>query len=169
MARSTGESPRGVGTLITVLLHFPEMLRVGYDSRYQVLRVSFYSDGETDRLAFRGIRQQLKAALLAFFRLERRRPERWRLTYRSLGKLGSLELTRDVATLTVEEMVMVFEVLRGALGTHLLTEPNDVSFGEGLEVPEPVIEEMLEHLRTGNQMRNLLAWREAGRLLVFNK
>lgn len=168
MARSTADSPRGVGTLISLLLHFPEMLRVGYDSRYQVLRISLYSDGAT-RQSFQAIRGQLKEALKAFFRLERRRPERWHLTYRSLGRPSVLEITRDVASLTWEEIILIFEVLRLGMGDQLLTEPDEASLGDGFEAPEPVIEEMLNHLRRDEEVRNLLAWREAGRLLVFHK
>jgi len=169
LAKGAAESTRSVGALISLFLHFPEMSRVHYDHGAQVLRVSFFAEGDRGRESFRAARRELKAALRAFFRLERRRPERWRFVYRSLGNLAAMELTRDVGTLTAEEISVFLEILRLHFVGRLLLEPVEGTAGDGVEGSEPLIEEMLEDLRFSRRPQNLLAWREAGRVLVFNK
>lgn len=82
-----------------------------------------------------------------------------------------VEISRDVATLTQEEISLIIELARAALGPDLITEGagEEGEFEEELVYQDEMIATMLDDLRESVQQRKLIGFREEGRVLVFNK
>ena len=78
-------------------------------------------------------------------------------------------MTRDVASLSQEELALVIGLMKDTLGDRLVVDHNDGSPDEDLSMQEELIQEMLEDIKEDKLEKNLIAFREEGRVLVFNK
>ena len=64
---------------------------------------------------------------------------------------------------------MVIELVHMNFNQNLVSEKNDSLMEEDLLMQEELIEHMLENLKISSPEKNLIAFREEGRVLVFNK
>lgn len=162
-----GSSPRGVGTLIAVLVRYPELSSLYFGPGDGVLTLSFCLRTELDDTRFRELDDRLREAL-----------ETYRLLIRASGKahfdfhqdsmqaVTILNMARDVASLSVEEVGMMIEILRDMFGPDLVADPNELA-EEELLAQEEAIQATLESLQKSPN-GCLFALREEGRVLVFN-
>jgi len=170
VAESSSErnSP-SVGLLISVLVRYPEIARVHYDHRDQSLKFSLLlscgiGPGEKDMLE-----QRIRSSLDAYLYLENRSPSIIVVNVTSFEEITVIEMVRDVASITQEEISMVTEVVKEMYPSGLVAEGPEGPAEEDPSLQEEMIEEMLDDLRHTKQQRNLVAFREEGRVLVYNK
>jgi len=160
---------RSAGLLVSILVRYPELGTINYDPEQHCLRFTFLltrllPDGE-----FRSWREKLEASLEAYWYLEKRSPMAFDIQQSTFGKITVLEITRDVGTLTQEEISLVIDLLREEFGALLMTDGNDTVMEEDLMLQEELIGQMLEDFKVTRQERKLIAFREEGRVLVFNQ
>lgn len=158
-----------VGLLISVLVRYPEIASVHYDHKDQSLRFSLLLAQPLEKDDASSLRSRIDSSLEAYFHLEHRRPVINELSLRTYEDITVVELKRDVASITQEEISMVTEIVKDSFSGELVVERGD-SFGDDdPALQEEMIEEMLDDLRQSKQQRNLVAFREEGRVLVYNK
>ena len=88
----------------------------------------------------------------------------------SLGDhLTMVEIRRDVSTLTQEEISLVIALMRMEFRQQLVVDPGDSLYEDELALQDEMIEQMLEDLRESRSDRRLVAFREEGRVMVFNQ
>ena len=80
-----------------------------------------------------------------------------------------LEFQRDVLTLTQKEIALVIALLQEQFGENLITEEDDELLVDDLSLHEELIGRMLEHTIETSANRSLVALRDEGKVLVFNK
>jgi Zn-dependent oligopeptidase len=85
-----------------------------------------------------------------------------------MEKCTFIEIHRDVDTITREEISLLIQLLSEEFAAALIVDSRD-NDQEEQEVQEELIGHMLEHFRVINQHNKLFAYREDGRVLVFNK
>ncbi|HEY8347780.1 MAG TPA: hypothetical protein VIL07_11015 [Symbiobacteriaceae bacterium] len=160
---------RNVGMLISVLVRYPEVGSVKYEPRQQTIRIGLLVQGELEAEEFRRIRSDLAEMLQVYHLLENRTGSVLELEQESYGGLTSLTVTRDVGSLTPDEIYLLIEFFRERFAGRLVTEAVDFSAEEDMMAQDEMIEEILFDLQHSPADRNLIAIRENGRVMVFQK
>ncbi|HWI60551.1 MAG TPA: hypothetical protein VNT75_01795 [Symbiobacteriaceae bacterium] len=160
---------RSVGLLISVLVRYPEVGTVKYEPRQQTIRMSLLVTGELSEADWTRTESKLFETLEVYHMLEQREPAVVNVEAENLGHLTSVSLTRDVSTLTPEEIYTVVEFFREHFSGRLVTEQIEMGSEEDWMAQDEAIENMLATLEQGRSKGNLIAIREEGRLMMFQK
>ena len=162
-----GTSPRGVGALIAVLVRYPEVSSLDYQADQGVLPLTVSCRSALTSESFAHI-QTAWTEGLGMYRdcLHQAPPRIAALAVDVMDSVSNLIVTRDVESLTVEEVGLTIEILREETGGDLVSDPADL-VEEELLAQEENIQATLESLRDSPGGR-LFALREEGRVLVFN-
>lgn len=163
---SWGSSTRGLGTLIAVLMRYPEVSSVQYNPEHDTLSVNFVIRKQLSGETWNDTWQQLEEVLETYRHVTGRPLKTIELDSSQLDTVTSVELTRDVATLSVEEIGMAIEVLREIFEGEVLADQHDL-LEEEMMVQEETIQERLEAIKRGAS-GHLIAMRDEGRVVVFN-
>ncbi|OAT86697.1 hypothetical protein [Desulfotomaculum copahuensis] len=158
-----------VGLLISILVRYPEVATINFDPDRQVLKFTFISSQVLVPADMGEIKEKLLDSIAVFNILENRETRLSRIDCQVCEQLTMIEVQRDVETLVQEEIALIVQLLRLQLDRHLVTDDNEPLFEEDLLIQEEIIEHMLESIRDASGDKYLFAFREEGRVLVFNK
>ncbi len=158
-----------IGLLISILVRYPELGTVNYDPVLQQLRFTFIFSCVLDEEKLVNFKEVVVASIEAYNALEDRIPQVTEVRFNPCEEFTMLEIIRDVGTLTQEELAMLIELVHCNFKTDLIFEKNDYLLEEDLLMQEELIEHMLENIKISYPGKNLIAFREDGRVLVFNK
>lgn len=164
-----GEVSDSIGLLISILVRYPEVATINFDPQAKALQFTFMLTKALDETALAGFNERVVKCLEIFNNLERRYPQEVGLHHSRFGQLASIEVRRDVETLSQGEIGLIISLLREEFGEILLAENSGDMLEEDLMLQEELIEHMLESMRGAANQKKLIAFREEGRVLVFNK
>lgn len=160
---------RSVSLLVSTLVRYPEVGMVKYEPRLQTIRMSLLMTGEFTDADWEAARQTLLETLDVYHMLEQRRPATLEVVRESYGELTAVSVTRDVPTFSPEEIYTILEFFRERFSGRLVTEVMDWAGEDDLAAQDEMIEEILIDLEESRSGRNLIAIREDGRVMVFQK
>ncbi len=163
--RAAASGNQGAGLLVSLLLRFPEIGTLHYDPRRGRLRFRFLITRPVGTEEFGRLRHRLEDALAVYHRITGSGAGVCRLSRHVYGDLTDLEVSRDLDSLSAEEVGLVIAVLQEACGEHLVSEGP----GDGAEARAGQIGELLAGLRRSPATVPIVALREEGRVLVFHK
>lgn len=161
-----GNSTRGLGTLIAVIMRYPEISSVQYHPNNKTLSLSFILRSCVDDTAWRDLREATYEILEAYRAVTGQPLNSVLLARMEFENTTSIELIRDIQTLSVEEVGMVIEVLRDRFDNTVVTDAHDL-LEEDLLLQEETIHASLEAIK-GGRTGSLIALRDEGRVLVYN-
>jgi len=164
-----GEVSDSIGLLISILVRYPEVGTINYEPQEQVLRFTFMLTKPLEREPLERFAQKFRKSLETYNYLEDREAQVINLKYTPYDRLMALEVQRDVTTLSRDEINLIIALVRDEFNTSLATENNDHMMEEELLIQEELIDRMLESVRGTVPQRQLIAFREEGRVMVFNK
>jgi hypothetical protein len=118
---------------------------------------------------FRSLKERIESSLDVYDRLEGGPPCRVSLRATTHGRVSVLEVRHDLARTAREGLALIVELIRAQLKDFLAVDVNAFPLEEDLATQEAAIEEMLDSLRESGTGRNLIAFCEEGRVLVFNR
>lgn len=159
----------GVGLLISILVRYPEVATIDYDAGNRILRFNFIFRHSLPGTLRDDFQKLLRESIAVFHRLEGYEPQVSHLEYNEGEGLAMLEVYRDVQTLRREEIALIVELVRDSLAEHLVLDEETHLFEEDLLIQEEIIDYLLDNMRGERGQRALFAFREEGRVLVFNK
>jgi hypothetical protein len=142
---------------------------VTFDPEGHVLRFTLLVRGRLSPEAFSGLRELVVDSVDAFGQLQGMQPRALSLDRTTFRGVTAIEFTRDVETLSREEIAMLIGLLRDRFAEGLVVETDGGLVEEELIVQEQLIDAALDDLRDARGLQNLIAYREGGRVLVFNK
>ncbi len=90
-------------------------------------------------------------------------------SFQTLEYFTTLEFQRDVLTLTQKEIALIIALLKEQFGDDLIADEDDDLMVDDLSLHEELIGRMLEHTKKTSANSRLIALRDEGRVLVFNK
>lgn len=157
-----------VGLLISILVRYPEVSTIYYDPTDHVLRFNFVSSGIVQEKQLQSIQQTLLDSIEALNFLEHKKTRLVEIHCQTCYDLTMIEVRRDVDTLVQEEISLLVTLMQ-QMDYNIVTEGNDGLFEEDLLMQEEIIEHMLESVKDTAGDKNLFAFREEGRVLVFNQ
>ncbi len=155
--------------LTAILVRYPEVATINFAPDRQVLEFNFIASRALSRAEKSALKGRLAESIEVFNLLEERQVRIKRVDHRSYGNLTIIRVQRDVESLVQEEIALMVEVLRHFLGEDLVAETNEAIYEEELILRERLIKHMLDGMRYMAEEKHLFAFREGGRVLVFNK
>lgn len=161
-----GGSTRGLGTLIAVLMRYPEVSSVQCSPEARTIQVTFVIRGEVATKASHKILEDVRESLVAYRQMTKRPLSLIDLTKDVSSDVTTIELTRDTDTVSVEEIGICIEILRDQADLTVLYDPHDL-LEEDMMVQEETIQERLQTL-VQEGSGQLVAMRDEGRVLIFN-
>lgn len=159
--------PRAVSYLITLLVRYPEVSTVRYNPREKSIRFTFMVE---DAKSATRAAERLLEALELYNHLSGREPVLMTTEVEDLGSLVLLGVTRDVHSLTQEEIFTAVEFLQQELEGRLISDASATpEHEEEWMLQEEMIEEMLRDLGRGRGGKALHVFRDEGRVVLFQK
>ncbi len=161
-----GGSTRGLGTLIAVLMRYPEVSSVQCNPEAKTLQVTFVVRGAISDGVWMPLVDNATASLISYRQMTRRPLSTIELARDVSSDVTTIELTRDTDTVSVEEIGILIEIFRDHAELTVLYDPHDL-LEEDMMVQEETIQERLQTLIQEGSGQ-LVAMRDEGRVLIFN-
>jgi len=153
----------GTGLLTAILLRYPEIGSIGCEQDEQVLNMKFLVKGD---YPYKKLKNTLLDAWTVFNHMEERSMQVFRIQQYA-QELGILVLTRDLATVTFDEINLSIQIIKSMLGDKLIYEEESLG-EEDMICQEDIIVQSLAVMRSRGPENSMTALREGGRVLVFN-
>lgn len=167
-AREDKEIEKGVTLLASILVRYPEVSTVNFDSEFHTLKFTFILRGTVPPEKMDAFEKRLRECLDAYsFLIEEDIPP-LRVGQAECEDITILEVERDVDSLTQEELSLIVALLHEEFGDLIVAEYATHLPEEDRILQEELIENMLEDIRGATHGRNLMGYREDGRVLIFN-
>ncbi|MFZ5642368.1 MAG: hypothetical protein ACOY46_02110 [Bacillota bacterium] len=158
-----------VGLLISILVRYPEVATINYDPGVKVLKFTFITSRVLDTEKMEEIRSKIIESIEVLNIIVGKKTRVSLLDYQDCENFTMMEIQRDVETLVQEEIALIVELFRQCLDSSLVTDEGHSLYEEDLLIQEEIIEHMLESVKGCAGDKKLFAFREEGRVLVFNK
>lgn len=166
----TGSHQGGtVSLFVSILVRYPEIASVTYRRESHSLKLAVLAKAPTPEQRGPELKDLVGKSVTAYARLVGREVRVFDLKVNARQGVTIVEMWRDLDSLTQNELSMALTVIRRFFGDSLVIDQIPHVEGEELAVQEELIEEMLEDLREPRQQANLIAFRDEGRVLVFNQ
>jgi len=157
-----------ISLLISILVRYPEVASINYEPNSHVLRFTFMCTKEIPE--WDNFSSETISCLEAFNFFENRKAKVIGLSHSKCDRLIMIEIQRDVNTLTAGEIALIISLMRNYFPQELFSDDNDyLLLEEDLLVQEELICNMLEIIKDEAPNQKIIAFREDGRVLVFNK
>ena len=163
----------GVNLLMTLLLCYPEIGTVTFDpAKGETLQMSFALNrlpGDEENKSFGRF---LTESISTYHSLLGLPEGKLNITLEGNGKAAILGIKRDMATISRGEIKLVASLVKDTFGESLVTDP-DMEKNTPDEATrlahEENIDNILGSVRYGVISETLVGYREAGRVMVYNK
>lgn len=158
-----------IGLLISILVRYPEVGSINFDPQSHELRLTFILSGVLEDEEVTGIKQLIIDSVGAYHQLEKNRPHVFSVEWNNNDNYTILDVKRDVDTLSRNEISFLMELFHTQFQNALIADDSEEVWEEDLQVQEEMIGHMLEGIKNGVSDKKLIAYREEGKVLVFNK
>ncbi|MCG8402255.1 MAG: hypothetical protein MJA84_11760 [Firmicutes bacterium] len=158
-----------VGLLISILVRYPEVAAINFDPWEHHLKFNFICSREINSEEIQQFESHVLDHIRAFNFLEKKETPLVEITHQVFDDLTLIEVKRDVVTLAQDEIALVVEVFYQFWEKDLVSELGENLIEEDLVIQEEIIEHMLESVKDSLGNKRLYAFREEGKVLVFNK
>lgn len=169
LRRSDDRPSRSVSLLISMLVRYPEVATVRYEPEQQHLRVGLLISGDLSHVQWEELQEGFADTLEVYWQLSGRKPATLMMERESYGEMAAITIIRAADSLSPEEVYTWMEFFRDRLAGRLLTESVEFSGEEELLAQDELIEDLLHDMHEGRSGRNLIAIREDGRVMLFQK
>lgn len=164
-----GDVTDSVGLLISILVRYPEVAAINFDPWEHNLKFSFICSREINGEEIQQFKTHVLDHVRAFNFLEKKETPLVEITHQVFDDLTLIEVKRDVNTLAQDEIALVVEVFYQFWEKDLVSDLGENLIEEDLVIQEEIIEHMLESVKDSLGNKRLYAFREEGKVLVFNK
>jgi len=158
-----------VGLVTSILVRYPEVATIIFNPEQQVLKLTFILNQKPDFMAIETMKSRVTESIEVYNFLEGNKPGLVLIGLQECDQFTLIEIQRDVDTLVQEEIALIVQLFYDFFGNCLVTDYNNSYFEEDLLMQEEIIEQMLENVKIKSDNKHWYAFREEGRVLVFNK
>lgn len=153
--------------LTSILIHYPEIATINLDPKERVIKFSFYL--KNIKLELGKIEKYIQQALQAYYFLEGITSEVNAFTFEQLDHFTIMEFCRDINTLSQKEISLVIALLKEQFGTALISDEDEDLNVDNETLHEELISYMLENAKRSTANIELIALRDEGKVVVYNK
>lgn len=159
----------GVNLLVSILVRYPEISSLHIIPASQTLKITFLLSRIITAAEFDAVQQRLRKSIEAFNMLEGRDDIQLHIEQSTYEHITLLTIARDMPSLSQEEIALLIATLQEQFGNALVADSSEPVLDEELAVQEEMIQNMLDNVRVQNTKRRLIAIRDDGRVMVFDK
>ena len=169
MKQQTKQDAYTTNLLISLLMRFPEIMSINFNMPHDQAKFTFILAGSVEKEDVTRFKNTLKESLAAFQELCGELLSVKTKLHRS-GRLNLLELSSCTTTLSLEAIQLICGLVSNYFPRALVREDDgtELAHEEELIRQEEIIEYLLSH-STGTKQDNLIAFREAGKVFVYDK
>lgn len=158
-----------INLLVSILVRYPEVGTINFDPESKVIKFSFMlpeviDDGRVARLT-----EVVSECVHTFCWFKD-------ITIKSLDikcwkheKVTILEIKRDIGSLTQDEISLIISLLHQEFPDLLVADANEPLLEEELDYQEQLIGDILDNISQDFSSKRLYAYRDEGKVMVFNK
>jgi hypothetical protein len=170
VAESAHEGPSLQATLlISILLRFPEIGSVRFLPENGRIAFTFLLRQAKSNICLATFERSVYAHLDAFSRISASETGFVSVQCKTYGALSVVEVIREVSVFSRQELSLLISLIRDCFGDALVVETSEALRLDEQMVEEELIDDILEDVRVSGPWRELMGFRDAGRVLVFNK
>lgn len=158
-----------VGLLISILVRYPEVASINYDPWNKIIKFNFLCSRVINDNELEEFKIFLFNSIQSLNYLEKKEAVLVEIVHQVYDDLTLIEFRRDVKTLAQEEISILVDILNQFWKGNLVSDLNESIIEEDLTMQEEIIGHMLESVRGTVEDKRLYAFREEGKVLVFNK
>lgn len=155
--------------LISILVRFPEIATIRFDSTKQIMKLTFMVSTALEQEDFSELRRIIIASITAYHMLQGRIDAQMDVQMKCYDGISVITLYRDMNTLSKGEIAVCIALLCEHCRDRLVTDCNDTIHEDDLQMQEELIDNMFEHVKSIRSVNNLIGIREDGRVFVYNK
>lgn len=156
-----------MGLLISMLVMYPEIGTINFDPETNNIKITFIMLKIIPESVLEEFRKKILSCLETFHYLESQTTGFLDFNYCYCEDITLLEYKRDVQSLTSDEISLTIAMVRESFNEYLINDNEEVEEEHLFE--EELIGKMLESVRYTVPDKKLIAFREEGRVLIFNK
>ena len=171
LKKSKKPNPDASRLLASILVVFPEIQSVTYESKGETLEFSFALNGKFSQEDFTEFLNYVAESVETFHHLEGLNGAKIELNLEGVYGTYFLNVRRDVATLTCRELSLLTELAANYFGDRLIEEYEDDFFPdeEYIMAQEDYLEQCLNNMRQLRVEGRLVGVRERERVLVYSR
>ncbi|NMC33183.1 MAG: hypothetical protein GYA36_12120 [Veillonellaceae bacterium] len=165
-------SADGVSLLISILMRFPQIGTIQFDSKYRLLTLNFMLAQTVSSTDLAAVRNSIATHLKAYHFIVGQTPLCLKIsTKQPYEKFCMLSIVRDIATLSNGEINLLSTLLAENFRECLILDDLEYTadFVEDADFPDEMIDTMFEVVRAQRAVSSLTAMRENGQVLVFKR
>lgn len=154
--------------MISILICYPEINTVKTDPKSEEIVFSFLLKKALTEKEFLEVSHKLTESIEAFLFVQNMNSSTLRIKRQSYNNYSLIEVVRDFQTITQQELSLIIQLVNQNLAADLLTEQIQSIDIEDLAIQQEIIEDLIGRLQYQNQ-RDLIGFRESGKVMVFHK
>ncbi len=163
-------NPDATRLLASILVVFPAVQSVTYESKGETLEFSFALNGKFSKNDFENFLSYVAESVETFHHLEGLSGAKIELNVEGVYGTCFLNVRRDVATLTCRELTLLTELAANYFGDKLIEEYDDFFPDEDyLMAQEDYLEQCLNNMRQLRVEGRLVGVRERERVVVYSR
>lgn len=165
-------SSDGVSLLISILVRFPQIGTIQFDSKHRLLSLNFMLSQTVSPNELESFRNTIAANLKAYHFVTKKESVCVKIeTKQPYEKFCMLSIVRDLASLSKGEITLISTLLVEKFHDCLIIDESEFvpDFFDEFGFPEELIDSMFETVQSQRAPKNLTALRDNGRVLVFSK
>jgi hypothetical protein len=155
--------------IVSLMVRYPEIATLSLNPEEKSIHFTFLIAHPLTEDEFNNFKERLFLGLQVMAEIHQRAMEVCTVAHQSQDNFGFMEISRDIASITQEEISLLVNLIREVFTGDLVSDQED-SIGEEEQVfQEEMIDHMLEDLKDSRQEKRLIGIREEGRVMVFNR
>ncbi len=164
-------NPDATRLLASILVVFPAIQSVTYDSKGETLEFSFALNGEFSQDYFTEFLTNAAESVETFHHLEGLKGAKIELNVEGVYGTCFLNVRRDMATLTFRELSLLTELAENYFGDELIEEFDEHFFPDEdyLMAQEDYLDQCLNNMRQMRVEGRLVGVREHERVVVYSR
>lgn len=168
LRRTKKPDPDAGRLLASILVVFPSVQSVSYDSKDETLEFSFALNGKFSHDDFEKFLHYIAESIEAFHHLEGLKGATIELNVEGIYGTCFLNVRRDVATFTCRELSLLTELVINYFGDKLIEEYDDsMTDEEYLMAQEDFLEQCLNNMRQLRVEGKFVGVRERERVVIY--
>ncbi len=166
--REKKPNPDASRLLASILVVYPSVQSVTYDSKSDMLELSFALNGKFSQDDFEDFLSHVAESVEAFHHIEGLGGAQIELDVEGVYGTCFLNVRRDVSTLTCKELSLLTELAQNYFGENLIEEyESEIPDEEYIMAQEDYLEQCLNNIRQLRIEGRLVGVREQERVVVY--
>lgn len=156
----------GLDIFLTISLKYPELNAVRYlvDKHQIILEVALQGNIDYQKKTFT---EKMRKHLSLLHKLSNKEPVLLELGFKEVAEITFLRFCRDVSSLTEEEIELFLSLLMQDFSGMIIKDPENLTCKDTLNTKTK--RNLLKKMTTDNSVTDFFAYREQGKVFVFNK